>query len=198
MPNGIDDELEETLDEILAAAALLRKAAHAAPRSRRPSVPATGVLALLQRRPGLTVPQLARQRGTSRQNIQVLVDRLSEAGHVQHVANPDHVRSERLQLTPAGKRSLTAANAHRTVLLGKLVPHVTGQELRTCLSVMKRLREHLGSQEIASGVPITETKRRSRQGGTSASTAAPNPPAQQDDEPPVEVWSPTELPVNLL
>ncbi|MCU0788595.1 MAG: MarR family transcriptional regulator [Verrucomicrobia bacterium] len=76
MADGIDDELEELLGEVMAIAARLRRSVDVGRGSPGLSLPARTALKWLQGHSSLTVPQLARHRGTSRQNIQVLVDRL--------------------------------------------------------------------------------------------------------------------------
>jgi DNA-binding MarR family transcriptional regulator len=54
------------------------------------------------------VPALARRKGVTRQHIQVLANALQEAGLVEAVTNPEHRRSPRLALTPAGRRLFEA------------------------------------------------------------------------------------------
>lgn len=49
-----------------------------------------------------TVPQMARARLTSRQNVQVLINRLRSRGLVQVSPNPAHRRSPLLEVSPAG------------------------------------------------------------------------------------------------
>lgn len=58
----------------------------------------------------LTVPQVARRLGVSRQNEQRVVNDLIQAGLAEIVANPDHKTSPLVRLTAAGERSLDAIN----------------------------------------------------------------------------------------
>ena len=51
----------------------------------------------------LTVPEIARLKRVSRQNIQVIVDSLVDAGLVRLAANPAHKRSSLVQLTDRGR-----------------------------------------------------------------------------------------------
>jgi DNA-binding MarR family transcriptional regulator len=53
-----------------------------------------------------TVPVLAKNRTTSRQNIQIVVNKLSQLKLVETVPNPAHRRSKLIQLTPAGRQFL--------------------------------------------------------------------------------------------
>src|SRR5258706_15348049 len=57
-----------------------------------------------------SVPQIGRLRGTSRQNIQILVNRLEAEGCVELVRNPAHKRSGLVRLTGVG-RNLFAKTA---------------------------------------------------------------------------------------
>jgi DNA-binding MarR family transcriptional regulator len=59
----------------------------------------------------LTVPQIARRLGTSRQNVQRVTNDLIDADLVELAANPDHRTSPLVQLTAAGERTLAAINA---------------------------------------------------------------------------------------
>ena len=92
--NGsIHDELEVLFEESAALANRLKKNARLLHRNDNLSASGRGLLQSLHMHGAVTVPQLAASRSTSRQNIQVLVDRLSEAGFIEFVTNPDHKRS---------------------------------------------------------------------------------------------------------
>lgn len=58
----------------------------------------------------LTVPQIARRLGTSRQNEQRIVGDLVADGIAELVMNPDHKTSPLVRLTPRGRVVLTAIN----------------------------------------------------------------------------------------
>jgi len=54
----------------------------------------------------LTVPAVARRLGLARQSVQRVVDDLVAAGLAERQDNPDHQRSPRIALTPAGHPTL--------------------------------------------------------------------------------------------
>jgi DNA-binding MarR family transcriptional regulator len=196
--NGIEDGLEDLLGEVMSVAVSLRRSAGASRGFPGLSLPARSALKLLQGHSGLTVPQLARQRGTSRQNIQVLVDRLEGAGLVQYVTNPDHQRSDRLQLTSTGSRALSAANSHLAARLGGLLPDLSGEELQSCLALLARIREAL-----AGGTPTRRPPGVSpSKGGKPVRNPAPAPKVGTSIRFPEDLTSdaspPETLPVNLL
>ncbi len=58
----------------------------------------------------LTVPQIARRLGTSRQNEQRIVGDLVADDVAELVANPDHRSSPLVRLTPRGRLVLAAIN----------------------------------------------------------------------------------------
>src|SRR6266702_174946 len=64
-----------------------------------------------------TVPQIARLRGTSRQNIQMLVNRLEAQECVEFSRNPAHKRSGLVSLTEFGRALFaTAVEQEKTFL----------------------------------------------------------------------------------
>lgn len=183
---------------MVVATAALRKCTSAPDHSPGISLAARAVLHCLAEQPGMTVPQLARERGTSRQNMQVLVDRLSAAGRVQSVANPDHRRSGRLRLTPAGKRSLNSSNRRQAILLGRVLPHVTEQELASCIAVLKRFRTHLGGLGTTAPLGSSAVGRSESTGATTLPAGLTEPAAKSVEDSVVDFSPPEELPVSLL
>ncbi|WP_181003402.1 MarR family winged helix-turn-helix transcriptional regulator [Microbacterium sp. CJ77] len=72
----------------------------------------------------LTVPQIARRLGVSRQHTLRLTNDLAREGLVELVPNPDHKTSPLIELTPAGQETLaeinTAAGESNRALLREL------------------------------------------------------------------------------
>jgi DNA-binding MarR family transcriptional regulator len=64
-----------------------------------------------------TVPDIARQRGVSRQHIQTIVNELSEHGFTTLQPNPAHRRSHRIALTAAGTAVIDAVVERERSLL---------------------------------------------------------------------------------
>jgi DNA-binding MarR family transcriptional regulator len=196
--DGIDDELEELLGEVMAIAARLRRSVDVGRGSPGLSLPARTALKWLQGHSSLTVPQLARHRGTSRQNIQVLVDRLEGAGLVQYVTNPDHQRSDRLQLTSLGSSALSAANSHLAARLGELLPDLTEEQLRSCCGVLARIRGALAGGTLTQRPPGVSPDKGGRRVGKPAPVPKVGTSAVISEHPPSEASPPETLPVNLL
>ncbi len=84
----------------------------------------------------LTVPQVARRIGVSRQSVQRVVDDLLAEGLLETVANPDHKTSPLLALTKSGHKALEGINsaaeeAHSSIM--EDFPLKDVQELRRLL-----------------------------------------------------------------
>jgi DNA-binding MarR family transcriptional regulator len=106
-----------------------------------------GILRTLAEEGPRTVAQIARSRPVARQGVQRLADALAEQRLVEYVRNPDHRRSKLLRLTSRGSR------VYRTLLQGQLAwaeelaKGLSEEELRSCTSVLRRLRARLGTPE---------------------------------------------------
>ena len=187
--NGsIHDELEVLFEESAALANRLKKNARLLHRNDNLSASGRGLLQTLQLHGAMTVPQLAAARSTSRQNIQVLVDRLAEAGFIEFVTNPGHKRSVLVGLTAAGRAMLASANEREAVLLENLLPHTASAQLREATELLRKLRFQLGGEP---------KRRRARSVTTTVEPVKHAKPAPATSLAWV-VADADELPVNLL
>ena len=96
------------------------------------------VLQALALRGPQTVPVLAKNRTTSRQNIQIVVNKLSQLKLVESVPNPVHRRSKLIQLTPMGQQFLD--QAEEQVFLPVDHSEVSLEELCAALRTLRILR----------------------------------------------------------
>jgi DNA-binding MarR family transcriptional regulator len=185
--NGtIRDELEVLFEECVDLANYLKRKARQTHPGERLSASGRILLQSLQLNGPQTVPALAHLRSTSRQNIQVLVDRLATAGYVEFASNPGHRRSDFVQLTHEGEAILTSANQREAGVLAGLMQHTTESEVNDAAELLRKLR-HLMAGE-----------RKRRKPGPQPSTKE-TPKARVTA---VTAWVPDEandeLPVNLL
>lgn len=107
----------------------------------------------------MTVPQVARRMGVSRQNVQRIVTDLERDGLVRFESNPDHRTSPLLKLTEQGQPILdrlnaTAACAHAVQLewFTEAEVHATRRALRQLTAMLQRYEAHVaqsgfGAQE---------------------------------------------------
>jgi len=101
------------------------------------------VLESLYRTGDQTVPALARSRPVSRQHIQTLVNALEARKLVEAVANPAHLRSPLIRITPAGRACFEEMRSkERALVTSKRLP-ITVAELESTTNILRRLREHL-------------------------------------------------------
>jgi DNA-binding MarR family transcriptional regulator len=89
----------------------------------------------------LTAATIARRLGLPRQAVHRVVDDLVEQGHVAKRANPDHVRSELVALTPAGRALLVELRADSDPYRVRLLElaGLTRDEVEAAREVVSRL-----------------------------------------------------------
>ena len=107
-----------------------------------------GILRDLYRLGPRTVPQLARGRPVSRQNVLVLVNRLIAEGLAESIRNPEHKRSYLVRLTPRGKALLEQMWSNETALLNSLDLDLSRGDLQVATNVLHRLREALENYQL--------------------------------------------------
>ena len=90
----------------------------------------------------LTVPHLARLVRTSRQNIQMLVDRLDRNGWVEGFENPVHKRSRLYRLTSKGAGALVTAKREDGQKFAGL--DLSENDIQAALEVLNRIGRRLG------------------------------------------------------
>jgi DNA-binding MarR family transcriptional regulator len=105
------------------------------------------VLEIIDRFGQLTVPQIARERSTSRQNIQILVDRLASQGRIQLSPNPAHKRSALVQLTHEGKVSLHTGDRDQKQLLAEIGVSLSQPEINATVAVLRRIHGLLSGEK---------------------------------------------------
>ena len=147
------------------------------------------VLEIVSRADALTVPQIARERATSRQNIQILIDRLEAEGRVELVQNPAHKRSPLVRLTEVGRNWLKVTEPNRQRLSTAIAEQVSTGELEAALAVLRKV-DSLFSNGTGGEAPATGALFSGRKRGDGAVT--PKAGTEQPES------SPTEFPVNLL
>jgi DNA-binding MarR family transcriptional regulator len=107
-----------------------------------------GILQDLYRLGPRTVPQLARDRPVSRQNVLLLVNRLITEGLAESRRNPEHKRSYLVRLTPRGKALLEEMWGRETALLNNLDHDLSMEDLQVATHVLHRLWEALEKHQL--------------------------------------------------
>lgn len=135
----------------------------------------------LKERGPQTVPQLARYRRVSRQHVQVIANRLIEAGLIVTQPNPAHLRSCLLGLTPAGVDAM--AEADEVSLDGVDWGAVDLEQLGVAIETLEKVRGKLesmhrrapeaavgsGASDVAGSVPkVHRAAHEAESGGASS------------------------------
>jgi DNA-binding MarR family transcriptional regulator len=100
-----------------------------------------GAIALADR--PLTVPQIARRMGITRQSVHATVKRLVADGLVEFAPNVDHRRSQLVQLTELGKRGYAALDRRQAEWVNRLALGIKRSELETAARVLAELSARL-------------------------------------------------------
>jgi DNA-binding MarR family transcriptional regulator len=102
---------------------------------------ALGAVALAGR--PLTVPQIARRMGLTRQAVQVSVNRLFSQGLLETMANPDHRRSPLISMTPSGGAKYAALDRRQVRWINDLAAGLDPAELASTARVLEQLSRRL-------------------------------------------------------
>jgi DNA-binding MarR family transcriptional regulator len=114
-----------------------------------------GAIALSDR--PLTVPQVARRMGLTRQSVHATVDRLVRDGLVELVPNDDHRRSQLVRLTELGRDRYEALDGHQGAWVDDLTNGISRSDLDTARRVLVELARRLELDR--SGSSTTERTR---------------------------------------
>ncbi|HWW00157.1 MAG TPA: MarR family transcriptional regulator [Candidatus Acidoferrum sp.] len=192
------------LTEVNALAIRLNQAGRGQDSANGLPAAAYGVLQLLQRHGPHTVPQLARRRSTSRQNIQIVINRLKSQGCVELANNPAHRRSALVNLTSGGQALLIqgAQGYHR--MLETLASAIGESELASATRLLNGIRQLLAVEKApaAAARHLRKTSKPRSESPSPARLEKPGPPAPQPAvaKPVAEKTSvdEEEFPVSLL
>ncbi len=87
-----------------------------------------------------TVPQIAKAKNVSRQNIQQLSDQLVEKDVIEYVDNPDHKRSKFLRLTQHGLEIFAQISERETFALRDIAVTLEDQDVKNATAMLRQLR----------------------------------------------------------
>jgi DNA-binding MarR family transcriptional regulator len=102
-----------------------------------------GPIALAQR--PLTVPQIARRMGLTRQTVHTTVKRLIADGLVELTPNADHRRSQLVSLTELGDATYRAIDEQQAAWVNELAAGLRPRDLQTASRVLGELCTRLES-----------------------------------------------------
>ncbi len=97
---------------------------------------------VLAERP-LTVPQIARRMGLTRQSVHATVDRLVRDGLLQLAPNADHRRSALVRLTKRGVSTYERIDARQVAWVNRLARGIARWEIDTAVRVLEEFSRRL-------------------------------------------------------
>jgi DNA-binding MarR family transcriptional regulator len=105
-----------------------------------------GAIAVAER--PLTVPQIARRMGLTRQSVHATVKRLVSDGLLELAPNADHRRSRLVDLTEPGRAKYEAIDARQSAWVNRLARGIGRSDLETAERVLDELCRRL---EVGAG-----------------------------------------------
>ena len=93
----------------------------------------------------LTVPQIARRMGLTRQSVQASVNRLLSEGLVEADENPDHRRSRLIRLTELGRARYAGLERRQARWVNELAAGLKVSELSTAARILEELSSRLNT-----------------------------------------------------
>ena len=96
----------------------------------------------------LTVPQIGRRMGLTRQSVHATVSRLAADGLVDLAPNADHRRSQLVRLTDLGRARYQALDRRQTAWVNRLADGLERSDLEKTVQVLTELSRRL---DTASG-----------------------------------------------
>jgi len=119
-----------------------------------------GALSLADR--ALTVPQIARRMGLTRQSVHATVSRLVGDGLLELVPNTDHRRSQLVRLTERGRETYAAVDTRQAAWVNRLSDGIDPDHLQTAARVLQELARRLEAAAASDGEPKVRSKGRDR------------------------------------
>jgi DNA-binding MarR family transcriptional regulator len=108
-----------------------------------------GAIALAER--PLTVPQIARRMGLTRQSVHATVTRLVRDGLLELVPNADHRRSRLVRLTGPGRARYQTIDRRQAVWVNRLASRIDRSDLETTARVLDELCRRLEAEGAGGG-----------------------------------------------
>ncbi|MCZ2828116.1 MarR family transcriptional regulator [Modestobacter sp. VKM Ac-2986] len=107
------------------------------------TVPLRAVLELVLDRGPMTVPQLAREFGVTRQSVQALVDTGAARGLLDLADNPQHRRSRLVAATGSGRRTFDEVHGRELAALDRVTADLDAEDLVSCARVLTLLTDRI-------------------------------------------------------
>jgi DNA-binding MarR family transcriptional regulator len=90
-----------------------------------------------------SVAHVAREMGLTRQSVQRTADLLATDGMVEYTDNPHHRRAKLMKITPQGRDALDYVEERQVAWTDQVGGEHSLEDLRTAVTVLRRIRESL-------------------------------------------------------
>ena len=92
----------------------------------------------------MTVPDIARAMGQTRQAVQRLVNEMIEDGLLELLNNPKHQRAKLLSLTNKGQNTFSKVMEKQIPWVNSIAQDIRKEDLNTVVTTLKYLNAYLG------------------------------------------------------
>ena len=95
----------------------------------------------------LSVAQIARNMGLTRQTVQRLANEMKMGQFIEYAPNPDHRRAKLVRLTKKGRRVMKILEERQIHGADKIAAGVRSEEIEAALGLIKKLRMRLDGND---------------------------------------------------
>lgn len=91
----------------------------------------------------LTVSDISKRMGQSRQSVQRVANDLNKLGFISFIENPNHQTAKLLLATDKGKKAMVEVDKRKNEWVKKLVKSLSKQELNVAISTLQKLQRNI-------------------------------------------------------
>ena len=95
----------------------------------------------------LSVAQIARNMGLTRQTVQRLANEMKVGQFIEYAPNPDHRRAKLVRLTKKSRRVMKILNQRQIHWADKIAAGVNTEEIEAAVGLIKKLRLRLDGND---------------------------------------------------
>ena len=99
----------------------------------------------------LSVAQIARSMGLTRQAVQRIANDMESDGLLRFAVNPNHQRAKHVVMTPRGQAAHSAAMKRQAPWAQALTHGLSAQQIAGATIILKQLRQKLERDEVEEG-----------------------------------------------
>ena len=105
------------------------------------------ILELLAHREPQSVPQMAREKSVSRQNVQIIINDLATQGLIETTDNPAHKRSPLIRRSTKGRSLTNEGRAREVDFIAAMAPNFDATDLRKAAQALQDMLSYFDNRE---------------------------------------------------